>query len=253
MKSDLISIVVPIYNAEKYLAETILSIQEQTYTNWELILVDDCSTDGTTEIVNKYIKTDNRIRAIRNKENKGSAFSRNIGITNAQGNFLCFQDADDLWDKNKLELQLKFMKTTGCAFSYTSYKFVNKDGMPTGRKVIAKKEITYKEALRNNIISTITVMFDLTKMDKKLIKMPDLMYVEDTATWWKILRNGYTAYGIDDVFSYYRRTKKSQSSNKVRTLKRLWNLYRKVEKLDLISSSYYFVLKNVHAIWRRII
>ena len=164
-----------------------------------------------------------------NDKNKGPAISRNNGVDKASGRFICFLDADDIWDNDKLEKQLKFMQEMNIAFSFHSYEFANEDCIPSGKKVIAKRKLTYKQALKNNIISTITVMFDTVKIDKELIKMPNLKYVEDTATWWKILRNNYVAYGIPNLFSYYRRTKKTQSSNKVRTQKALWILYRKEE------------------------
>lgn len=250
--TDLISIVVPVYNAEKFLEETINCILNQTYQNWELLLVDDCSKDKSAEIINSFIKKDKRIKYIKMAKNGGPALARNKGIEEAKGNFLCFQDADDLWDKNKLEKQLNFMKNKNCAFSYTSYEFADKNCNPTGKKVIAKETLTYNQALKNNIISTITVMFDLKKMDKELIKMPNLKYVEDTATWWKILRNNYVAYGMPEVLSYYRRTEGTNSSNKFKTLKKVWNLYRKEEKLNFFQSCYYFCMKNINALLRRI-
>lgn len=251
-QKDLISIIIPVYNASSFLSETINSIQEQTYENWELIFVDDCSNDNSAQIINSYIKKDTRIKYIKMDKNSGPALARNKGIEEAKGNFLCFQDADDLWDNNKLEKQINFMKKQKCAFSYTSYEFADEKGIPTGKKVIAKSKMTYKKNLKNTIISTITVMFNLELIDKKLIKMPNLIYVEDTATWWQILRTGIIAYGIPDVFSYYRRAKNTQSSNKIKTLKKLWYLYRHVEKLNTFYASYCFFMKNLNAIKRRI-
>lgn len=250
--TDLVSIIVPVYNAEKFLEDTINGILNQTYQNWELIFVDDCSKDNSAKLIKSFIKKDKRIKYIKMDKNGGPALARNKGIDEAKGKFLCFQDADDLWDKDKLEKQVSFMKEKNCAFSFTSYEFADSNALPTGKKVVAKEKVTYRYALKNNIISTITVMFNLELIDKELIKMPDLIYVEDTATWWKILRNGYVAYGMPNVFSYYRRSENSQSSNKVRTLKKLWDLYRKEEKLNIFSASYYFILKNINAILRRI-
>ena len=174
------------------------------------------------------------------------------GIKYATGRYICFLDADDLWDKYKIERQVDFMKRKHCAFSYHSYAFANADGVPNGKNVIASEMLSYKEALKNNIISTITVMFDMEKIDSKLIEMPDLKYVEDTATWWKILRSGYTAYGISDLFSIYRRIPNSNSSNKFKTQKSLWYLYRKEEKLNFFYSTYCLFWKNINAILRRL-
>lgn len=250
--NDLVSIIIPVYNSSKFISQTIKTVLDQTYANWELIFVNDCSSDNSVEIINEYVVKDSRIILINQEKNGGPSLARNKGIDYANGKYLCFLDADDLWDKDKLELQVKFMKEKDCAFSYTSYEFADENAIPNGKKVIAKDEITYRQIMKNNIISTITVMFDLSKIDKEIIKMPNLKYVEDTATWFKILRNDYIAYGIPNIFAYYRRTKGTNSSNKFRTLKRVWNLYREEEKLDIFQTCYYFCMKNINAILRRI-
>lgn len=252
MKKDLVSIIIPVYNAEKYILDTIKCIQNQSYENWELILIDDCSTDGSKKIINSAIKKDKRIKYYIQMQNGGPALARNRGIDIAKGKYVCFIDADDLWDNDKIEKQVKFMKKQKCAFSYHSYEFADENCVPNGKKVVAKERLSYKKALTNNIISTITVMFDVTKIDKELIKMPDLKYVEDTATWWQILRSGYAAYGIPNLFAYYRRMPNSNSSNKLRTQKPLWNLYRNVEKLSFLKSLYCLFWKNFHAVLRRL-
>ena len=249
---DLISIVVPVYNASRFLDETIKSVKDQTIDNWELIFVDDCSTDNSEDIIKQYMKDDKRIKYFKQDKNGGPALARNKGIDLSKGNFLCFLDADDFWDNDKLEKQLNFMKEKNIAFSYTSYEFALYNGDKTGKKVKAKEELKYKEVLSNNIISTITVMFNLKLIDKELIKMPNLKYVEDTATWFKILRNGYTAYGISDIYSYYRRSANTESSNKFKTQKSLWNLYRNEEKLSVFKSLKTLLFKNINAIKRRI-
>lgn len=252
MTEELISIVVPVYNAEKFLNDTIQTVLAQTYPNWELLLVDDCSSDGSVSIIKKFAANDDRIHLLRNEKNSGAALTRNKGIEEAKGTYLCFLDADDLWEKEKLEKQLKFMKENHCAFSYTSYEFADSNGIPNGKKVIAKKTLTYKQALKNNIISTITVMFDLNKLDKNLIKMPNISYVEDTATWWRILRKGYVAYGVSELYSYYRRVSNTNSSNKLKTQKFLWQVYRQEEQLCITYALYCLCWKNVHAVLRRV-
>lgn len=253
MNEPLVSIVIPVYNAEKYLNETIKTIQSQTYENWEAIFVDDCSKDNSLKILKAAKKVDSRIKVFKMTQNQGNpSYPRNLGIEKARGNFLCFIDADDKWDPNKIEYQVKFMKKKKIAFSFTSYEYVDENCARSGKKVIAKEKLTYKECMKNNIISTITVMFDLDKINKNLIYMPHLKYVEDTATWWNIMRNGYDAYGIKDIFSYYRRVPNSNSSNKLKTLKSLWYLYRKIEKLNIVQTFYYFTLKNINAIRRRV-
>ena len=174
--TDLVSIVVPVYNAERFLDETINTVLNQTYTNWELILVNDCSTDNSVNVIKKY--KDKRIKLINNKTNSKAAISRNNGITKAKGRYICFLDADDLWDKDKLEKQVKFMNEKDCAFSYHSYEFANEYCIPTGKKVIAKEILKYKEVLKNNIISTITVMFDMDKLSKEDIYMPNIIMLK---------------------------------------------------------------------------
>ncbi len=252
MKIDLVSIIIPVYNAERYLKDTINTFLNQTYKNWEAIFVDDCSTDNSKKIIINYSKKDKRIKYFCQDKNGGPALARNKGVDLAKGQFICYMDADDLWQKNKLEKQIEFMKEKQCAFSYHSYEFADCNCKPMGKKVIAKEKLMYNEALKNNIISTITVMFDLNKIDKELIKMPNIKYVEDTATWWKVLRNGYIAFGIPDLYSFYRRIENSHSSNKLRTQKSLWYLYRKEEGLNVFSSMYCLFLKNINAILRRL-
>ena len=250
-QEELVSIIVPIHNSELFLSDTVNSVLNQSYKNWELILVNDCSTDNSKRVYGKY-KNDKRVRWIDLDKNVGPALARNYGISIARGDYICFIDSDDVWSEEKLEKQISFMRKKKCAFSYHSYEFADSKCIPNGKKVIAKEELDYKQALKNSIISTITVMFDVRLIDKELIKMPNLRYVEDTATWWKVLRNGYIAYGIPDVMAYYRRSPNTDSSNKLRTQKPLWYLYRKVENLNPLYSLYCLFWKNSHAVLRRV-
>lgn len=247
---DLVSIIVPVYNAEEFINDTIKTVQDQTYKNWELIMIDDCSTDRSTEQILKY-KSD-KIKLIKLKKNSGAAICRNTGTKEAKGRYIAFLDADDLWKKEKLEVQLKFMKDKKCAFSFTGYEFADKDGVGNGKIVKVPEKINYKQALKNTIISTITVMLDTNKLDKELILMPNVRRGQDTATWWKILKKEEFAYGLNKNLSLYRRGNNTLSSNKMKALKRTWNLYRNVEKLNLIDSIYNFSIYTINAIRRRI-
>ena len=251
MKQDLVSIIVPVYNAERFLKDTINTILNQTYKNWELILVDDCSTDKSVNIINKYSKKDKRINLVKNKVNSKAAVSRNNGIKKSSGRYLCFLDADDLWDKQKLEKQVSFMKNNNCAFSFTGYEFADKDGNPNGKKVFIPNKINYKQALKNTTIWTSTVMFDMKKLSKEDIYMPNVKS-EDTATWWKVLKKIDCAYGLNEILSFYRRTQGTLSSNKLEAIKRIWNLYRNQEQLNLFFSFYCFVGYAFNAVKRRI-
>ena len=247
---DLISIVTPVYNAEKFLNDTINTVLNQTYQNFELLLVNDCSTDESVDIIKKY--KDKRIKLINNKINSKAAKTRNNGIKEAKGRYICFLDADDLWDKEKLEKQIKFMKEKNCAFSFTGYEFANEEGKPNGKKVFIPEKISYKQALKNTTIWTSTVMFDMNKLSKDDIYMPVVDRGQDTATWWKVLKKIDYAYGLNEILSFYRRTNNSLSSNKIIALKRTWNLYRNVEHLNIFSSLYNFTIYCFNAVKRRI-
>lgn len=246
----LVSVIVPVFNAAKYLSATIQSVLDQTYHNWELMLVNDCSTDNSATIVEPFLK-DKRIRWIDLPKNSGAAIARNTGIDLAKGRFITFLDADDLYAKYKLQEQVAFMLDKDCAFSFGSYEFADENGRPNGKKVIAPTTITYEQALKNTIISTPTVMFDMQKVSKQDIHMPNVPS-EDTATWWKLLKQIPYAYGLPKVLVYYRRHGKTLSSNKLTAIKRIWGLYRKVEKLDILQSAYNFCFYAVNAVRRRL-
>ena len=249
MESDLVSIVVPVYNSERFIIDTLTTVKEQTYKNWELIFVNDCSSDNSKKVIEDNLDT--RIKLINLKENSGAAVARNTGIDAAKGRYIAFIDADDLWNAEKLEKQVSFMKENDCSFSFTGYEFANENGFSTGKVVHIPTKMNYKDAIKNTTIFTSTVMFDLEKISKDLIKMP-IVKSEDTATWWKILRNGHTAYGLNEILSSYRRSANTLSSNKIEAIKRIWFLYRKVEKFNIFYAFYNFCFYAVNAVRRRV-
>ena len=246
----LVSIIVPVYNAGLFLDSTIESVLAQTYENWELILVNDRSTDGSKFVAEDYL-SDKRIHWIDMKQNSGAATSRNAGIELAKGRYIAFLDADDLWDKEKLAKQIAFMQKKDCAFSFTGYEFATPSGVPNGKKVNVPATITYKQALKNTTIFTSTVIFDTEKLPKESVKMPAVPS-EDTATWWQVLKTVPMAYGINDALTYYRRNAGSLSANKIAAIHRIWNLYRNVEKLNVVKSCYYFTFWAFNATRRRV-
>ena len=248
----LVSIIITVYNASRFLEETINSIQEQTYSNWEAIFIDDCSSDNSYNLIKKYQKEDKRIKLIKNKTNSGAAVSRNNGINHAEGDYLCFLDADDKWHPEKLEKQINFMQELNCEFSFTGYQFANEKCNPNGKIVSVPNKINYKQALKNTTIWTSTVMFNMGKLTKDDIYMPNIKRGQDTATWWKVLKKIEYAYGLNEVLSYYRRTNNSLSANKLTALKRTWNLYRNVEHLNILSSFYNFCWYCFNAVRRRV-
>ncbi len=247
----LVSIVVPMHNAGTYIEETIDMVRRQTYGQWELLLIDDCSADDSREKAEKRAGDDGRIRLIAKDKNGGAALARNTGIDCASGRYLAFLDADDVWMEDKLERELCFMEEKNAAFVFTAYEFGDEKAERTGKVVHVPETLSYKEALSRTVIFTTTVLFDLEKIDKGLIKMPNVPS-EDTATWWKILRNGYTAYGLDEVLAIYRRPAKSLSSNKLKAMARIWNLYRREEKLSVAGSLRNFIGWAWRAAYRRI-
>lgn len=255
----MISIVTPVYNAIGFIDDTIAMVQAQDYADWELILVEDGSTDGTreylTELKNRIESDpdgDSRIRIIIRETTEGAAAgARNAGVDAAGGEYLAFLDADDVWKTDKLRKQLKFMKERQIAFSFTSYEFGDEEAHGTGRFVRVPESITYRQALSRTVIFTSTTMFDLGRIDKSLLRMP---YIgsEDTATWWNILKTGVVAFGLDEVLTVYRRPAQSLSSNKLVAIKRFWRLLREIAGLGVIASAYYFCGWAVRATLRRL-
>ncbi len=250
VKNPLVSVIIPVFNAEKTIERAVRSVENQTYKNWELILVDDCSSDNSRDILKSL--ENKQIHSIHLNRNSGPANTRNAGIKAAKGDFVAFLDADDFWDAEKLEKQLKFMEEKNCAFSYTSYKFANEDGYSIKtRSMNVPEKLSYKQALKNTTIFTSTVMFDLRKIKKEGIYMIDVKS-EDTATWWKILKEVDFAYGLNEPLSSYCRSRDTLSSNKIEAIRRIWNLYRNVEKLNLPYSFYNFCFYAIRAVGRRI-
>ncbi len=249
----MISIVTPVYNAASFIQQTIEMVQAQTYTDWELLLVDDGSKDNSVEVIEAFLEKnpDNRIRLINKGVNEGAALTRNRGIKEAKGRYIAFLDADDVWLAHKLQTQMEHMVNTNAGFVFSAYEFGDEEAIGTGRVVHVPQTLTYKKALSRTVIFTTTVLLDTEKIPKELIYMPNVPS-EDSATWWQILRAGYVAYGLDEVLAIYRRPAKSLSSNKLKAIQRIWYLYRNVEKLSRIQSSIAFVGWAYRATIRRI-
>lgn len=182
MKTGLVSIITPCYNASPFILQTIVSVQQQTYTNWELIIVDDNSQDHSVAIIRKAQKKDSGIHLICLSENKGAGICRNEGIKKATGEFIAFLDADDLWKPEKLARQLQFMKKKNCAVSFTSYEQVDEVGNPLNKLIVAKPEVTIKNMLLRNYIGNLTGMYHVEKLGK--IYMPDWRKRQDWALWF---------------------------------------------------------------------
>lgn len=251
--NETVSIIVPVYNAEKYIVETMEHVVAQTYKDWELLLVVDGGGDDSARVIREYQESrgEGRLRIMVNEENMGAARSRNRGLREAVGRYIAYVDADDLWMPKKLERQLQYMREKQAAFVFTGYEFADEEGVGTGRVVHVPPQLTYRQALKNTTIFTSTVMFDTQRIPRETLEMPQIKS-EDTALWWKVLREGYTAWGLDENLTLYRRLRRSLSSNKLEAVRRIWNLYRKAEGLSVPYSMYNFCFWAWRAVTRRI-
>jgi len=236
----LVSIITPMYNSEKFIDLTIQSVQSQTYQNWEMIIVDDASTDRSIEIVKKIMSNEPRLQLKQLADNLGPAHTRNNGIKIAKGQFLAFLDSDDLWHKDKLEKQIKFMQKNEYAFTFTSYEKIDEKGNKIGNILPFKGQVTYHDLLKSNHIGCLTAMIDLKILGYKMY-MPDIKKRQDQGLWLEILKEIDKAYCLYKVLGKYRIRKDSISINKIANIKFQWQLYRELEKLSIIQSFYYML------------
>lgn len=236
---ELISIITPNYNCEKFISETIKSVQNQTYKNWELIIVDDASSDKSIKVIESFIKKDARIQIIKLDENSGPAVCRNKGIKVAKGDYMTFIDSDDLWLPEFIDTSIARIKKSN-GFVFASYHRFDDNLNPKYKDFIVPKKVTYSDILKTNSISCLTAFIDLNKLDKKY--MPEVRYRQDMGLWLKYLKIIPFAIGIQKPLAIYRIRVNSHSRNKLNLLKPQWKFYRNVEELSLISSSYYILL-----------
>lgn len=238
MGNNKVSIIMPLYNSKKYVKESIDSVLTQTYCDWELLITDDCSTDGSFEYVQELIKNEPRARIFKLEKNSGAAVARNNSINEAAGKFIAFLDSDDLWASNKLEKQIQFMLENDVAFSYSNYSVFSEEKQAIVAEYMAKEKATYKLLLGNCYIGCLTAMYDREKVGK--VYMPtNAPKREDYAAWLSILKKGITAYNVGLNLATYRLVDGSVSSKKRKMLKYQWHLFRKVERLNLIKSLFY--------------
>lgn len=246
----LVSVIMPCYNMERFIADTIQSVLRQTFTFWELCVVDDASTDGTAEIIKSLQNQDNKIRFTSKPKHSGIADTRNQCIRMAQGRFLAFLDSDDVWHPEKLEKQLQFMTERNIGFSYSSYDCIDEAGNPLNKIVKSAGNLNYEAYLRNTIIGCSTVVLDKTIVGEVFV--PDFRTSEDAATWLNILKKGNLAYAIDQPLTSYRIRQHSASSNKLKASSDLWRVYRQNEKLPLFKALAYFSCYAFNAVKKRL-
>ena len=251
MSQELVSIITPSYNSGEFISETIKSIQNQTYRNWELLITDDFSSDNTVKIVKSFIKDDNRIRLFQFDKNSGAAMARNNSIKRALGRFIAFLDSDDTWLPNKLITQLKFMTYNKVPISFTSYFLMNEKGVLLNKTIKSIEKVNYHQYLKNTIIGMSTSMIDTSKVSHIVFK--DIRTRQDTYLWISLLKQGHAAYGISEPLGVYRVRGDSISANKIKSALQVWNLYFNFEKLGFIKSLYYLIFYLFNAIKKRII
>ena len=235
----LVSVIMPSFNAEKYVSESIESVVNQTYTNWELLITDDCSTDRTPPLCNLLVQTRPRIDFVVAKKHSGIAGTRNQCLARAKGRFVAFFDNDDLWIARKAEKQVSFMLENGHAFVYSAYELMNEDGTSKGKTIKTAGVISYNKYLRNTIIGSGTIMLDTQQTGS--LHMPDNATSDDMALWCKILKDGHSAHPIKEVLMKYRVRNNSASANKWKAAKDVWRVYRQQEKLSFFRASACFV------------
>ncbi|MBD3107627.1 glycosyltransferase family 2 protein [Bacillus sp. AGMB 02131] len=237
----LVSIITPVYNSEKYIGETIKSVLAQTYPNWEMLIADDCSTDRTAKVIDGF--KDSRIKYFRLEKNAGAAVARNKALEKAQGSYIAFLDADDMWKPNKLENQLNFMIENNIGFSFTGYEIVREN---QNKIIRVPSKLNYSQFMKNTIIGTLTVMINLDIVGE--VRLVNVKKDHDSMTWAKLLREGHSAYGLNESLAYYREVKGSISHNKFEAAKNHWINCRKVEHLSIFKCLYFFVFYGINAV-----
>ena len=239
MSDKLVSIIMPTYNCGKFIGRTIESVQAQTYSNWEIVIVDDCSTDETKAIVEEYAKKDARIKYHALEKNSGAAVARTTAMKLAEGAYMAFLDSDDIWMPEKLEKQLAFMQENGYAFTCTAYEQIDEQDKPLGKVIKTIEKTSYNRLLLDCPVGNSTVMYDVEKMGN--FEVPDIRKRNDDALWLKMLKKEKYIFGMPDVLMRYRIRKNSISSNKFKVIKYHWILYRKIEKLSVFRSAFHIV------------
>jgi glycosyltransferase involved in cell wall biosynthesis len=242
-----VSIIIPSYNSSKYIKATIESVLAQTYTNWEMIIVDDVSSDGSDKIVEEYAKTDRRVKFIRLPTNLGVAKARNRAIKEATGRYIAFLDSDDTWKPSKLEKQVEFLQKNNLALTYSAYDTMDENSSYINRRSV-RESITYTDMLKSNHIGNLTGMYDVEFFGK--VYMQEIGH-EDYVLWLTLLKKVKEAKGINEPLANYRILSNSLSSNKLKVLKWQWYIYREVEKLNIFQSSYYFIWYVFYALKKR--
>lgn len=242
-----VSVITPAYNSLFYMSGAIESVIVQTFAEWEMIVVDDCSDDGTVAIIEEYARRDPRIRLIRLEQNGGAAVARNTAIRAAKGRYISFLDSDDRWLPHKLEAQLTFIREQDAAFVFSAYRKIDESGQ--GLELVGVPDtVSYRGILKSNYIGCLTAMYDTRKLGK--VETPLIRAHEDLGLWLRLLKKTPLAYGQNEVLALYTLRGGSISADKRTAAAYQWRVYREVERLGLAASCYYFVHYAVRGVLR---
>lgn len=245
----LVSVIMPVFNSEKYLLDSVKSVLEQSFMNLELIIIDNNSNDSSADMIANYCNSDSRIISLRCLES-GPAYARNLGIKKAGGRYIAFLDSDDIWLKDKLKLQIEFMLSNEYAFTHTNYEEIIESGEKTGRIIGQPSKLSYEDLLKSCQIGCLTAIYDTHVIGKHY--MPLIKKRQDYALWLSILKQHPYAYCLPEVLALYRvHSSGSVSSNKLLNVKYNWQLFRNVEKFSIVLSSYYVAWNILRKVFRR--
>lgn len=245
MNNPFCSVVIPVYNCEKYIEETLKSVINQTFSDFEVIIVNDCSTDNSLRVIEEIAKEDVRIKVFSNEKNNGVAATRMKGVSEAKSDYIAFLDADDVWKPTKLEKQIDFILKNNAEFVYTGYDFINGNGDSLNIKFSVKETSTYNSILKQNCISSSTVIIKKLIIERYPMERSEL--VEDILCWLKILRSGYVAYGIIDDLASYRLLHNSRSAKKFKILKKHYFTMRYLG-LGRVKSLWYILIQSINVL-----
>ena len=247
----LISVITPAYNAEHFIAETVRSVQAQTFDSWEMVIADDSSRDGTAAMLADICAADLRIRVIRLERGRGPAGARNAALAAARGRYICFLDSDDLWLPDKLKRQLEFMRAQGCALSHTAYRRMSEDGRRVGRLILPPERLDHAGLLKNAAIANATSMVDTGETGA--LRINETGYrAHDYILWLALTKRGFAAHGLTEDLARYRAVGGSISSNRLRSAYWVWRIYRDIERLSARRAAWCLTNYGLRALIKRL-
>jgi hypothetical protein len=250
--NKMVSIITPVYNCERFIEDAIISVQKQSYKNWEILIVDDASTDCSSDIVKSLMEKDSRIKYYKFEKNLGPAKARNEAIRKASGQYIAFLDSDDTWVPEKLEKQIYFMESKNSTMSFTSYSFYTENKIPLKKKAFAPAVITYKELIKYNWIGTSTLIYNAEVLGKHF--MPNIRNRQDWGLWLVLIKIAGYANFINEPLARYTVRKNSISSKKLRLISFHWNIYRKCEKFSFLKSVLFLFINIIfHLINKKVV